>query len=149
MSGLLSSGFFSCSRFLGRNVFSKFMSSASSTVPLLLTPHQLQGLRSSTDVSILDASWHMPNSPRNAKQEFLAKRIPGARYLDLDEVASSHPLGLKHMMPNGETFARALGRVLACIFRFHLSSHLFRELWHQSIYSYCYVGAAPGCLKLD
>jgi len=51
----------------------------------------------------------MPNSPRNARNEFLQKRIPGAQYLDLDEVASTHELGLKHMMPDGETFAKACG----------------------------------------
>ncbi|KAI0314984.1 Rhodanese-like protein [Amylostereum chailletii] len=80
----------------------------SSKVPLLLSPAQLHELRSTTDVSILDASWHMPNSPRNAKQEFLSRRIPGARYLDLDEVASPNSLGLRHMMPSGPTFAHAL-----------------------------------------
>ncbi|KAI0067874.1 thiosulfate sulfurtransferase, partial [Artomyces pyxidatus] len=61
----------------------------------------------------------MPNSPRNARQEFLAKRIPGAHYLDLDEVASPSELGLKHMMPSGEVFARALEN-----FGINTSSHV-------------------------
>jgi thiosulfate/3-mercaptopyruvate sulfurtransferase len=61
-------------------------------------------------VSILDASWYMPNSPRNPADEYLSKRIPGAQYLDLDEVASPHELGLKHMMPKERLFAEACER---------------------------------------
>lgn len=75
--------------------------------PLLISPSQLRGLLPSDQVTILDASWHMPNSPRNARAEFFTKHLPGAKYLDLDEVASSHELGLKHMMPGGEVFAKA------------------------------------------
>lgn len=51
----------------------------------------------------------MPNSPRRPFQEFREKRIPGARFLDLDEVASPHGLGLKHMMPSERVFADACG----------------------------------------
>nr|GAT47891.1 predicted protein [Mycena chlorophos] len=77
---------------------------------LLLSPTQLQKLlRSNTKTVVLDSTWFMPNSPRVAKAEFKAKRIPGAQFLDLDEVASSHPLGLKHMLPSPKTFANACG----------------------------------------
>ena len=84
----------------------------SSSAPLLLSPEQVRALVDKPDlppVSLVDSSWFMPNSPRNAKQEFLAKRIPGSQFLDLDEVANAHELGLKHMMPDKETFARACG----------------------------------------
>jgi thiosulfate/3-mercaptopyruvate sulfurtransferase len=47
----------------------------------------------------------MPNSPTNPREGFLSKRLAGARFLDLDEVASPHELGLKHMMPQGRVFA--------------------------------------------
>ena len=78
--------------------------------PLLLSPKQVTDLtRSSTPVTLLDSTWFMPNSPRNAKAEYLSKRIPGSQFLDLDEVASSHDLGLKHMMPDNKTFALACG----------------------------------------
>ncbi|KAF5311807.1 hypothetical protein D9619_003323 [Psilocybe cf. subviscida] len=49
---------------------------------------------------------HAELSP-NAKQEFLSKRIPDSLFLDLDEVADPHELGLKHMLPSREIFARA------------------------------------------
>jgi thiosulfate/3-mercaptopyruvate sulfurtransferase len=78
------------------------------TAPLLVSPKEVQGA-SDTPRVFLDASWHMPNSPRKAREEFVARRIPGARFLDLDEVASAHELGLKHMMPSGDVFARACG----------------------------------------
>ena len=82
----------------------------SSITPLLLSPKQVNDLTmSSTPVTVLDSTWFMPNSPRNAKAEFLSKRIPGSQFLDLDEVASSHDLGLKHMMPDSQTFALACG----------------------------------------
>lgn len=76
--------------------------------PLVVSPRQLFDLPSGS-VTLLDASWHMPNSPRRAKEEFLSKRLPDAKFLDLDEVASPHELGLKHMMPSEKTFAEACG----------------------------------------
>ena len=30
------------------------------------------------NIKIFDASWHMPNSKRNPKKEYLDKHIPGA-----------------------------------------------------------------------
>ncbi|KAG0697162.1 Rhodanese-like domain-containing protein [Suillus ampliporus] len=86
--------------------FSKAMST-----PLSLTPLRLQQLLptlpDSKQVSILDSSWFMPNSPRRANEEFQKKRIPGAQFLDLDELASPHELGLKHMIPSEQQFADA------------------------------------------
>ncbi|KIO27238.1 hypothetical protein M407DRAFT_193496 [Tulasnella calospora MUT 4182] len=73
---------------------------------LVITPSQLAALPSSTTVPI-DVTWFMPNVARNPNEEFLGKRIPDARRMDLDVVASEHPLGLKHMMPTGEVFAKA------------------------------------------
>lgn len=89
---------------------SRAMSSATAA-PLLVTPSEVGGDRNPSRV-FLDASWHMPNSPRNAKEEFQRKRLPGARFLDLDEVSSPHELGLKHMMPSGATFAQACGKAV-------------------------------------
>lgn len=81
---------------------------SSTITPLLLSPKQVADLtKSSTLVTVLDSTWFMPNSPRNANAEYLSKRIPGSQFLDLDEVASSHELGLKHMMPDSKTFALA------------------------------------------
>ncbi|KAJ7597280.1 Rhodanese-like domain-containing protein [Mycena floridula] len=85
-----------------------FSVSATNT-PLVLSPKQLAtALKKNEPLTILDASWFMPNSPRNAWSEYLSKpRIPGAQYLDLDQVASPNELGLKHMMPSEELFSSA------------------------------------------
>ncbi|KAI1797677.1 Rhodanese-like protein [Ganoderma leucocontextum] len=81
--------------------------------PLVITPAQLHNLKNDSNVTkqqdlvVLDASWHMPNSPRKADQEYLARHIPSSRFLDIDRVASPHPLNLAHMMPDPRTFADA------------------------------------------
>jgi thiosulfate/3-mercaptopyruvate sulfurtransferase len=83
---------------------------SSIAAPLLLSPTQVRDLsKSNKPVTLLDASWVMPNSPRNPHDEFLAKRIPGAQFLDIDQVSSPHELGLKHMMPTERVFADACG----------------------------------------
>ncbi|MFM2129119.1 MAG: 3-mercaptopyruvate sulfurtransferase [Pseudomonadota bacterium] len=46
------------------------------------------------NVKVLDASWYMPDSGRNARKEYLAARIPGAQFIDIDLVsdpASPYP----------------------------------------------------------
>ena len=53
------------------------------------------------DVKILDASWHMPASKRNAKQEFLNEHIIGAQFFDLDKNSDVND-SLPHMLPSKE-----------------------------------------------
>lgn len=55
----------------------------------------------------IDASWFMPNSPKVGHQEYLAHRLPGARFFDLDGVTTESPY--PHMMPSKETFDHAIG----------------------------------------
>lgn len=78
--------------------------SSQNVAPLLVNPSNV-----TKDAIFVDASWHMPNSPRKAREEFLKKRLPQARFLDLDEVAKEHNLGLKHMIPDPEVFAKFCG----------------------------------------
>ncbi|MGB3177042.1 MAG: 3-mercaptopyruvate sulfurtransferase [Albidovulum sp.] len=63
------------------------------------------------DLRILDASWFMPDTGRNAKAEYQAAHIPGARFFDIDEIAD-HRSDLPHMAPPPEKFVsrmRAMG----------------------------------------
>ncbi|TXB70525.1 3-mercaptopyruvate sulfurtransferase [Paracoccus aurantiacus] len=57
------------------------------------------------DLRILDASWHMPAAGRDAKAEFEAWHIPGARFFDIDAV-SDQASDLPHMAPSAQEFAR-------------------------------------------
>lgn len=84
-------------------------STMNASTPYLTSPAELHHLQSSKETVILDATWFMPNAPLNAREDFAKRRIPRAQFLDLDEVASPHELGLKHMMPSGEVFSQACG----------------------------------------
>ena len=60
---------------------------------------------------ILDASWYLPNSGRDARAEFLEGHLPGAQFFDID-LASDRSSPLPHMLPPAAEFeatARALG----------------------------------------
>ncbi|MDO5603962.1 MAG: 3-mercaptopyruvate sulfurtransferase [Paracoccus sp. (in: a-proteobacteria)] len=60
------------------------------------------------DLRVLDASWHMAATGRDARAEFDAGHIPGARFFDIDAV-SAPDSDLPHMAPPPGIFARALG----------------------------------------
>ncbi len=63
------------------------------------------------DLRILDASWYMPDMGRDAKAEYAAAHIPGARYFDIDDVSDARS-ALPHMAPPTEKFMsrlRAMG----------------------------------------
>jgi thiosulfate/3-mercaptopyruvate sulfurtransferase len=60
---------------------------------------------------VLDASWHMPGSARDAGQEWLAQRIPGARFFDFDNRICDRDSSLPHMMPDAELFTTELRRL--------------------------------------
>ena len=52
-------------------------------------------------VKILDATWHMPGSKKNAIQEFLNDHIQGAQFFDLDK-NSDEKNPVPHMLPSKE-----------------------------------------------
>ncbi|MEM9966822.1 MAG: 3-mercaptopyruvate sulfurtransferase [Pseudomonadota bacterium] len=63
------------------------------------------------DLRILDASWYLPEAERDAKAEYAASHIPGARFFDIDEI-SDRRSDLPHMAPPVEKFMsrmRAMG----------------------------------------
>jgi thiosulfate/3-mercaptopyruvate sulfurtransferase len=59
------------------------------------------------DLTVVDSSWHMPASGRSGREEYLAAHIPGARFLDIDELSDrSNPA--PHMLPSAAEFGRAM-----------------------------------------
>ena len=56
------------------------------------------------DIRVLDATWFMPNDPRDAKALYAERRIPGAIFFDIDE-SSDLSSDLPHMLPPPEKFA--------------------------------------------
>ena len=62
------------------------------------------------DLVVLDATMHLPDSPRKSAAEFAEAHIPGARFLDLAsfiDPASDIPKAL----PTAEQFAKRLGQL--------------------------------------
>ncbi len=63
------------------------------------------------DLRVIDASWYLPDMNRDAKAEYDAAHIPGARFFDIDEISDSRS-DLPHMVPPVEKFMsrmRAMG----------------------------------------
>ncbi|MCV3271612.1 3-mercaptopyruvate sulfurtransferase [Roseobacter sinensis] len=63
------------------------------------------------DLRVLDASWYLPDAGRDARAEYEAAHVPGARFFDIDEI-SDHRSDLPHMAPPVEKFMsrlRAMG----------------------------------------
>lgn len=63
------------------------------------------------DLRVIDASWYLPDMNRDAKAEYAAAHIQGARFVDIDDVSDARS-NLPHMLPPVEKFMsrmRALG----------------------------------------
>ena len=63
------------------------------------------------DLRLLDASMYLPDMNRDAKAEYDAAHIPGARFFDIDEISDARST-LPHMAPPVEKFMsrmRAMG----------------------------------------
>ena len=63
------------------------------------------------DLRVLDASWYLPDQNRDAKAEYAAGHIQGARFFDIDEISDQRS-ALPHMAPPPEKFIsrmRAMG----------------------------------------
>ncbi len=52
----------------------------------------------SPDLVVFDATKYLPNEAKDGHAEFLAARIPGARYFDIDALADPDT-DLPHMVP--------------------------------------------------
>ena len=53
------------------------------------------------DICILDCSWHLPATMRDAKAEFAAAHIAGAQFFDLDAISDTESK-LPHMLPSAK-----------------------------------------------
>ncbi len=79
--------------------------------PALVSTEWLEEHLSAPDIRIVDATWHMPGSDRNARTEYGEAHIPGAVFFDIDEICDlDNPL--PHMLPSLEKMSsrmRSLG----------------------------------------
>jgi thiosulfate/3-mercaptopyruvate sulfurtransferase len=70
----------------------------------LVTTEWLEGELGAPDLKVIDATLFLPGEPRDARAEYEAEHVPGAVFLDLDEVSDrSDPA--PHMLPPEAKFA--------------------------------------------
>jgi thiosulfate/3-mercaptopyruvate sulfurtransferase len=75
--------------------------------PNLVSTEWLGDRLGSPRLQVVDGSWYLPDSGRDALAEYLAGHIPGAVFFDLD-ASSDHRTSLPHMLPDEQIFARRM-----------------------------------------
>jgi thiosulfate/3-mercaptopyruvate sulfurtransferase len=80
----------------------------------LVSTEWLSARLGQADLKVVDASWHLPASGRNGRDEYLAAHIPHALFLDIDKVAdTSNPA--PHAIPTAESFGAAMAvKIMLC-----------------------------------
>ncbi len=73
-------------------------------LPAIVSTEWLAARLGRPDVKIVDASWYLPDSGRDAAAEYAAGHIPGAVLYDL-EASSNRSSSLPHMLPSATEFA--------------------------------------------
>lgn len=73
----------------------------------LIQPATLRAMLGQPGITVLDASYFLPNEDQDATANFAAAHIPGARFFDVDKIADQTS-GLPHMLPMPEAFAAAV-----------------------------------------
>ena len=59
-------------------------------------------------LQVVDGSWYLPTSGRDARAEYLAGHLPGAVFFDLDAISDGRS-ALPHMLPSAGQFAEQVG----------------------------------------
>ncbi|MEQ8603949.1 MAG: 3-mercaptopyruvate sulfurtransferase [Marivibrio sp.] len=73
----------------------------------LVSPDWLKSQLDDPKVVVLDATYHLPTTGRDARAEFEAERLPGARFFDIDAIKDETD-PLPHMVPEAAAFAEAV-----------------------------------------
>jgi len=119
--------------------------------PVVGTDWLNQNLRNPL-VRVVDATFHLPDTGRNAREEYLAEHVPGALFFDLERIADpDNPLPRK--IPSRDRFAQEVG-VLGIDNRTHVVAYdtlglysAARVWWLFRHYGYDNVSVLDGGLK--
>jgi thiosulfate/3-mercaptopyruvate sulfurtransferase len=76
-------------------------------IPPLVSTEWLAERLGSPGIAVVDGSWYLPNSGRDAGAEHRAGHIPGAVFFDLDATSDPHTT-LPHMLPSPERFTERM-----------------------------------------
>ena len=80
----------------------------SAPLPALVSTEWLGSALGRPGLRVLDGSWYLPGSGRDAAAEYSGGHIPGALFFDLD-ATSDRSVSLPHMLPLPAAFAEAMG----------------------------------------
>ena len=70
----------------------------------LVSAEWLKDNLSCSSVKVVDATWYLPNLPKNARSEYEHFHIPKAVFFDIDEISDKSNF-LPHMLPMKEQFS--------------------------------------------
>lgn len=76
-------------------------------VPALVSTEWLAARLGAPGIVVADATYHLPNTGREAGPEYQAVHLPGAVFFDIDGI-KDHGSPLPHMVPPAEEFAEAM-----------------------------------------
>jgi thiosulfate/3-mercaptopyruvate sulfurtransferase len=80
----------------------------SAASPWLVSTDWLAVRLGAPDLAVVDSSYYIPTTKRDAEAEYRAGHIPGAVRFDIEAIAD-HANPLPHMLPGAEQFAREVG----------------------------------------
>ena len=90
----------------------RFFSVTGSQMSSLISTETLSNSLLNSQYSILDCSWYLPNAGRNGLAEYNQRRIPGARFFDINGPGlSDKATNLPHMLPSEIEFASAAAQL--------------------------------------
>jgi thiosulfate/3-mercaptopyruvate sulfurtransferase len=79
-------------------------------IPPLVSTEWLAARLDRSDIRVVDGSWYLAQSGRDAEAEYGDGHIPGAVFFDLD-ASSDTAAGLPHMLPAADDFAARMSRL--------------------------------------
>jgi thiosulfate/3-mercaptopyruvate sulfurtransferase len=82
----------------------------SDPLPAVVSTKWLAARLGAPGIRVLDASWYLPGSGRDAAAEYRAGHIPGAVFFDIDAL-SDQKSPLPHMLPQAADFAADMTRL--------------------------------------
>ena len=78
--------------------------------PLWLAEKMGSSFTPKANFRVIDASWHMPNTKRSGKDEFIKQHIPTSQFFDIDACCDKTS-SYDHMIPTPEKFNDYVGNL--------------------------------------
>lgn len=79
-------------------------------LPELVSTEVLAGVLGAKDLVVLDATYFLPDTGKQGREEYARGHIPGAAFFDIDAISDkSNPL--PHMLPTAAQFSAAAGEL--------------------------------------